>query len=275
VVNYQKYMFDNFVVEDNKEKGVETDIVTEVCEINIPTQIDNDEDINIVVEQVEDTIVEVQNELEQDIITEVEPIIEAEPEVEPENIFTQPIVNEITYSEDELKEAIRQAEEVSYQKGLQEALEQETEKQNILLEDIKNKLLTILTDLDQKKKDLEVSSLRFAVELVRKILPTLERERAEAEIKSFLSDNFANFAAQDTLSFAFHPDAVALVANSLGRLAEQNDFEGKISVHKDTSLGISDCRVEWKSGGVERSTSKILNKIDDLVNDNTEERENG
>ncbi|MBE6443872.1 MAG: hypothetical protein E7020_04315 [Alphaproteobacteria bacterium] len=275
MVNYQKYMFDNFVVEDNKEKGVETDIVTEVCEINIPTQIDNDEDINIVVEQVEDTIVEVQNELEQDIITEVEPIIEAEPEVEPENIFTQPIVNEITYSEDELKEAIRQAEEVSYQKGLQEALEQETEKQNILLEDIKNKLLTILTDLDQKKKDLEVSSLRFAVELVRKILPTLERERAEAEIKSFLSDNFANFAAQDTLSFAFHPDAVALVANSLGRLAEQNDFEGKISVHKDTSLGISDCRVEWKSGGVERSTSKILNKIDDLVNDNTEERENG
>jgi len=268
-------MFDNFVVEDNKEKGVETDIVTEVCEINIPTQIDNDEDINIVVEQVEDTIVEVQNELEQDIITEVEPIIEAEPEVEPENIFTQPIVNEITYSEDELKEAIRQAEEVSYQKGLQEALEQETEKQNILLEDIKNKLLTILTDLDQKKKDLEVSSLRFAVELVRKILPTLERERAEAEIKSFLSDNFANFAAQDTLSFAFHPDAVALVANSLGRLAEQNDFEGKISVHKDTSLGISDCRVEWKSGGVERSTSKILNKTDDLANDNTEERENG
>ena len=275
MVNYQKYMFDNFVVEDNKEKGVETDIVTEVCEINIPAQIDNDEDINIVVEQIEDTIVEVQNELEQDIITEVEPIIEAEPEVEPENIFTQPIVNEITYSEDELKEAIRQAEEVSYQKGLQEALEQETEKQNILLEDIKNKLLTILTDLDQKKKDLEVSSLRFAVELVRKILPTLERERAEAEIKSFLSDNFANFAAQDTLSFAFHPDAVALVANSLGRLAEQNDFEGKISVHKDTSLGISDCRVEWKSGGVERSTSKILNKIDDLVNDNTEERENG
>ena len=89
-------MFDNFVVEDNKEKGVETDIVTEVCEINIPTQIDNDEDINIVVEQVEDTIVEVQNELKQDIITEVEPIIEAEPEVEPENIFTQPIVNEIT-----------------------------------------------------------------------------------------------------------------------------------------------------------------------------------
>ena len=104
-----------------------------------------------------------------------------------------------------------------------------------------------------------------------------ERAQAieKAEIKSFLSDNFANFAAQDTLSFAFHPDAVALVANSLGRLAEQNDFEGKISVHKDVSLGLSDCRVEWKSGGVERKVSSTIDKVKSLINFGKKERENG
>lgn len=273
MTNYQKYLFDNFVIDDNKVKTVEADVIEETHENNTYDETNNIIDINDIAEQSEDVVVEVQEELTQEIVPEPEPIIEQE--LEPEEVFVQPVTNEITYSEDELKEAVRQAEEVSYQKGLQEAQEQEIEKQNILLEDIKNKLTTILAELEQKKEELEVSSLRFAIELVRKILPTLERERAEAEIKNFLSDNFANFSAQDTLSFAFHPDAVALVANSLGRLAEQSDFEGKISVHKDTSLGISDCRVEWKSGGVERSTSKILNKVENLVNNNTKERENG
>ena len=154
-------------------------------------------------------------------------------------------------------------------------MSEENKKHDLLLEDISNRLREIFVNFDKKAMEIENSSLHFAVELLRKLLPTLEQKQAEAEVKNFMAHNFANFAAQETLSFAFNPETISLVSDSIGRLAEQNDFEGKIAVHKDTSLGPSDCRIEWKSGGVERKVSASLDKIEDLIENNMQERENG
>ena len=65
------------------------------------------------------------------------------------------------------------------------------------------------------------------------------------------------------------------MANSLGKLAEQNDFEGKIAVHKDNSLGLSDCKIEWKDGRIERRAEDFIDKVEDLIETEKQERENG
>lgn len=249
MAKYQKYLFDNFVVDNSKEKKTEMKI-----------------------EVVEEIAVEPVVEVEQDIAAEAETIIETP---QPEPVVQEPIAVEPSFSQDELNAAVKLAEETAYEKGFHAAADDEARRQNILLEDIKNQLMTIFAGLERKTADIESSSLKFAVELVRKILPTLEKERAEAEVKNFLNENFANFAAQEILSFAFNPETVSLVAGSIGRLAEQNDFEGKIAVHKDAALGPSDCRVEWKSGGVERNTTRTLDKVESLIDNNAQERENG
>lgn len=265
MAEYQKYMFDNFIVETNKEAEKEP---------VLPDVVAEDETVAVeAAEQMTPQDADTgQNETE--VVPETETIEALEPEPVQEEA-PQPEIAETLYTEDELNEAVSQAKAESYEEGRRAAEDEETKKQNILLEEIKNQLMMIFAGLENKAAELEKTSLEFAAAAVRKVLPTLEKERAEAEVKTFLADNFANFSAQESLSFAFHPDTVALVANSLGRLAEQNDFEGKIAVHKDVSLGPSDCRVEWKNGGVERVASKILGKIDNMVKDNTQERENG
>ena len=249
MAKYQKYLFDNFVVDNSKEKKTEMKI-----------------------EVVEEIAAEPVVEVEQDIAAEAETIIETP---QPEPVVQEPIAVEPSFSQDELNAAVKLAEETAYEKGFHAAADDEARRQNILLEDIKNQLMTIFAGLEQKTADIESSSLKFAVELVRKILPTLEKERAEAEVKNFLNENFANFATQEILSFAFNPETISLIAGSIGRLAEQNDFEGKIAVHKDAALGPSDCRVEWKSGGVERNTTRTLDKVESLIDNNAQERENG
>lgn len=268
MVQYQKYMFDNFVIEKNTE---EKNISSVLPEPEVEKEPEESIEPEIVAEEVAAPVNET---VAEEIQPEPEPENELEPEPEPEP-EPQPQIIETGYSEDELAEAVGKAEAEAYKKGYNAAVDENAQQQNILLEDIKNQLMMIFADLDAKKSEMEISSLRFAAQAVRKILPTLEKERAEAEVKTFLADNFANFAMQDSLSFAFNPDTVPLVASALGRLAEQNDFEGKIAVHKDKSLGPSDCRVEWKNGGVERNASKMLNKVEALIEDNTEERENG
>ncbi len=278
MVNYQKYMFDDFVVLNNDKKDVCPDnepiqeIVTEeILEIN---NVEAEETKEETKEENYEEIIEPEVLVEENIPSfeeEVLPVSQSYNYIEE----TKPEENIVTYTEEELKEALSQAEEVAYNKGLAEAKSSLEETQNILLEDIKNQLMTIYASLEEKKSDLEVSALNFAVSLVEKLMPTMEKSRAESEVKNFLAENFANFSSQETLSFSFNPDMLSHVSDSIRRLAEQNDFEGKISVHKDISLGLSDCRVEWKSGGVERKVSSTIDKVKSLINFGKKERENG
>ena len=274
MADYQKYLFDNFVVENDKP----TDVISEDNQLleEVEEIFDEYDDVRD-----DNTIEEIATETE--IIDSPVEVVEEkiEENIEPSSqlydYVSQPKIEEnmAVYTEEEYREAVEQASKVAYDKGVEEANNSLVEKQNILLENIKNQLMTIYTRLDEKQTNLETSALNFSIEMIRKILPTLERERAEKEVKNFLAENFSNFSKQDTLSFSFNPEIISSVADSLSRLAEQNDFEGKISVHKDVSLGLSDCRVEWKSGGVERKTSEMINKVENLININNQERENG
>ena len=138
--------------------------------------------------------------------------------------------------------------------------------------------MTLLAEAEEYRRVAEQDSLHTALAAVRKLLPGLEKQTAEAEINAFLSANFANFRSQSALVFSFNPEAVSAAAEIIARLANKNDFEGKISIHKDSALGISDCRVEWGEGGVERNTHKTLEKIEDLLDDKSsanKERDNG
>lgn len=272
MVDFQKYLFDNFVVKSDKASDV-------VSEDNQP--LETDEETAEVYDSVED--IEIVKEIvDENVEEKVDEIVEAEPQqtiVAPPsyNFAEEEKIDENTavYTEEEYQQAIEEASKNAYDKAMEDAKNSSFEQQNILLENIKNQLMTIYSTLDEKQTTLEASALNFSIEMVRKILPTLEKERAEKEVKNFLAENFANFSNQDTLSFSFNPEIISSVADSISRLAEQNDFAGKISVHKDISLGLSDCRVEWKSGGVERKTSDLINKVENLVNTNNQERENG
>lgn len=272
MAEYQKYMFDNFVVAKDAEEKTIPVVLPELEE-----EVFVEEEGEVVSEPQQMIVEEVEVE---PVIETVEPVFEPEPKDEPEveeesEPEPEPQIVEKGYSEEEFVAAVKQAETEAYEQGYNAAIDQEAQKQNILLEDIKNQLMMIFAGLESKQVEWENASLKFALAAVRKVFPTLEKERAEAEIKTFLSDNFANFAMQDSLSFSFHPDMVSLVADSIGRLAQQNDFEGKIAVHKDKSLGLSDCRIEWKSGGVERVASKILDKVETLIDESAQEREHG
>ncbi len=96
-------------------------------------------------------------------------------------------------------------------------------------------------------------------------MPNLEAGVAKQEVEAFLRDNFSKFRGEKNLSFSFHPDMAAEIAPQLSKLAEKNDFEGKISVHKDINLNLSDCRVEWRNGGVERNTEEVLKKVENIL----------
>lgn len=246
MTQYQKYLFDDFVVS---EKQASSDISgLEMSEQgNENVDIKADEETTEILEDPE-VMESDESRVEQDISSEL-----------PE---------ERMYSQDELDEAVKSASDEAWIKGKEAALEDELNKQNELLMEIKNQLSVIFAGLQEQTLGMEEDGLKFFAACLRKVLPTVDSTTALPEVKNFLQDNFANLRNNKSLAFYFAPDMAKSAAPLIEKIAEQNDFEGKISVHKDENLTLSDCRIEWKDGYVERDVNKLLEKIDQLLANN-------
>ena len=244
MAQYQKYMFDNFVISCNDEECVAEPLDVE--------------------EETEETLSEEEVKQEKQETEAVENETEEAEVIAPqEEIPAKP--KEPSYSQSELDAAVKSAEERGYEKGFNAATTEMQKAIASVLEEVNNRLMALLSGEDENKREAEASALKFAVELVRKLLPNLEAGVAKQEVEAFLSDNFSKFRGEKNLSFSFHPDMAAEIAPQLSKLAEKNDFEGKISVHKDINLNLSDCRVEWRNGGVERNTEEVLEKVENIL----------
>lgn len=191
------------------------------------------------------------------------PAVEAEPVIEEKPLTPAPIVEEIkTYSEEELEERVRLAEERGYENGFKAADDGIEAKNTKLWEEINTRLMMLAAGSGDRENELESQMLEIVRTAIHKIIPTLEAEKSVEIVNNFLNNNFARFKEEDRLAFYFHPETIGAVQENIARLANVHDFEGKISLHKDASIGVADCRIEWENGGVERNSDKMLEKID-------------
>lgn len=244
MAEFQKFMFDNFVISGGEKPLEEENVVSEI-ENSVETAVSEGGEEFLDASEI--TITESEQEVNDEIPVSVEP--------------------EVSYSQDQLDEEVKRAEENGYEKGvLAASTEHEALTRELLLK-INENLQALLSEAKERAIVLEEEYLRMSVEIVKHILPTLEASQAQAAVKRFLQDNFANFCSEERLSFSFNPSMVRPASEIISKLAAQNDFEGKIAIHKDESLSPADCRVEWLNGGVERNSDKMLEKVDKLLND--------
>lgn len=244
MAEYKKYLFDDLVIGEKKSDNGSSSDDTPIA-------------------------AETENTLDTDDVNANEEANFAEDVASPDDDYIQPQQPpEPSYNQEDLDEAVKKAYDEAYAKGKEEALAEANAAQNELLNEIKNQLSLIFVGLDGQLESMEEDGLRFFTTCLRKVLPTIDSTVALPELKKFLQDNFANLRNQKTLAFFLAPDMAKSVAPLIEKVAEQNDFEGKISIHKDENLSASDCRIEWKDGYVERDVAKLLDKIDELLANN-------
>lgn len=245
MAEYQKFLFDNFVLSNNEDPAAVIEIPETDTAVTVPAEADNTENTEVIAESETEVVAEP--------LPESEIFIPEEPKVE-----LPPVIQ--GYTEEEVAEKIRLAESVAYQKGRDDAAAAAAENDGRLLVKIDEELSKVLGDYATLKNNLEEQFRSMAAALVRRLVPTLLEENALELVSRFLEENFKNFAAEPKLSFYFNPDMIGKVQEIIGRMAHVFDFEGKITLHKDSSLALGDCRVEWENGGVERNSADMLDK---------------
>ena len=231
MAEFKKFMFDNFVIEEHEEK------VEEAVEVAEPSVPDNVPEPEPEVEEIQEAV--------------YEEVVEPEPEPEPVK----------TYTEEELAEQVQIAEHNGYEKGFKSSQSGIDEAVANVLNEINSRLLQLITEEETQKSEMEKQSLDLVLSIVRKLVPSLLSDEAKNIVNKFIADNFNNFKNESKLSFYIHPDIISYVQENIAKLANRHDFEGKIALHKDNSLGVSDCRIEWENGGVERNTGHLTDKI--------------
>ena len=229
--DFQKFMFDNFVIVDENE----------------------------VIKKAEPE----PEETEEIVEAEVEELPE-EPAAEPEP--AEPPVK--TYSQDELDSAVTAAEQKGYEKGFRLAQEDAEKGVSVLLGNIDAKLAEIVISAGEIQKQVEQQYMALNRAVFQKLLPNLLEEQCVEVVNKFIADNFANFRAEAKLSFYLNPEVIGQVQEQIAKMAHVHDFEGKIALHKDEKLSKADCRIEWENGGVEHLSNKLLEKVDNLLEDN-------
>lgn len=189
-------------------------------------------------------------------IPEEEVVVES---VEPE------VVEEEKYSREELEEQKVASEQMGYERGKADASESQTVENNKLLMDISQKLTVLLAQAEENNEIREQKMMQVIKQALQKLVPTLLEENAVALVDKFLRENFNNFKQNEKLSFYIHPDIISYIQDSIVKLANNNDFEGKIAIHKDSSLEKSSCRVEWNDGGVEYAPETQLAQVEQIL----------
>ena len=181
-------------------------------------------------------------EAEAILLSEPEPEPIAEPimtEPEPVVAVAEPEPEVIMFSEEEVAEKVKEAEQEAYNKGLKAAQESIEQTQKELLESINNKLIALIANAVKAEENAEHEAFVLARAVVDKLVPGL--------------------------NFYIHPDIISYAQETIAKLANSYDFEGKIALHKDASLEKADCRVEWENGGVERNSAELGERVKDLL----------
>lgn len=231
---YKKYEFDNFVLDDDR-----AEVATPAAEVATPE------------EEPTETAVSTPE------------VVETVPE--PQAVVAP------TYSEEEMNAAKTAAQKLGYEEGYRAKTEEIDNQTTGLLVELDKHIGDLLSAREALQKELERDFMELNLSVIKKLLPHISQEHAEEILTQFLNENFANFKTEAKLSFYFNPDIIGKMQAQIANLARINDFEGKIALHKDASLGVSDCRVEWENGGVQSGSDKLLEKVNNLLEETAAE----
>ena len=231
---YKKYEFDNFVLDDDR-----AEVATPTAEVATPE------------EEPTETAVSTPE------------VVETVPE--PQAVVAP------TYSEEEMNAVKTAAQKLGYEEGYRAKTEEIDNQTTGLLVELDKHIGDLLAQKEQLQKELERDFMELNLAVIKKLLPHISQEHAEEILTQFLNENFANFKTEAKLSFYFNPDIIGKMQAQIANLARINDFEGKIALHKDASLGVSDCRVEWENGGVQSGSDKLLEKVNNLLEETAAE----
>lgn len=183
------------------------------------------------------------------------------PPSEPEDELPPPP----TYSEEQLAAARAEARSHGQVKGRADALETIEQSCAEALKSIAAELDSLHQGLDTRQLQMEREALATAVEMVRKLFPTLAEHSDLSEIEAVLSDSFDRLRSEPRIVVRLSDATLDRLRERIDALSAGSGFEGKVVLLSESSFRPSEVRVEWADGGAERDLDHLWSEIEHRI----------
>jgi flagellar assembly protein FliH len=112
---------------------------------------------------------------------------------------------------------------------------------------------------------LESEAVEVAVAVARKLAPALIGREPFAEIAALASGCFRELVASPHIVVRVNDALYAEAHQKLDDIARARGFEGRLVVLGEPSVAMSDCRIEWADGGINRDKAATDAAIGEAV----------
>lgn len=177
-----------------------------------------------------------------------------------------------TFSEQELKEA----EEIAYRKGFDDGERKGLSFAQSEVAKIEQAALDMLPNLTRQMQQILAHYTEFtgqhkqmlpklSLAIGKKLYGELPPEHMVSQLEKHTIACIEVMLGEPELHVHVHPDLSDIMEQRLAAHFANSHEPGDVLIHKDEKLALSDCRIEWRTGGMEYSANKIMHQLEALV----------
>lgn len=167
-----------------------------------------------------------------------------------------------TFTEEQLAAARDEAYRAGLEAGRQEERQSLERSAADSLRSIAVALADTIETIDGKAEEIERASLKAAVDVARKLVPSLSVKQAQVEVESIIGQCLERLREEPRIVVRVADAALDQIKSRLDDLAESRGFEGRIVLLAQPDFQPSEVKVEWADGGAERNLAQIWAGID-------------
>ncbi len=172
---------------------------------------------------------------------------------------------EPTFTAEHVEAARRTAFDEGRFAGRQEENDSQHSRLNALLEEINVRLEGLQKEVDVLDRQRHDEAKALALALARKLFPIWAERHGLEEVEGLVTTAMGDLGEEPRFTVRVAEARVDEAQKVLLNLATLHAYPGTLIVRGDSGLGLSECRVEWADGGMERREQLILERLENVV----------
>jgi flagellar assembly protein FliH len=165
------------------------------------------------------------------------------------------------YSNSEIDQLCARARDQGMKAGQVRAQEAVAAGAGEVVATLKNVLARTSQEIEQVRAEAALIALVAAKKLAKAALAHLP----QAEIESALRDAMHQAIGEPRILLRTAQGVSDAISARLTEIAHDEGFDGRVQISGDPMLKGTDCRIEWRGGGAERSEQNIENALQELI----------
>jgi flagellar assembly protein FliH len=170
-----------------------------------------------------------------------------------------------TYTVEELEEAKNIAHQQGKQEGKAEAMASIEQQASLTLDLVLRQIGDLLSEYKDWTAEVHHDSISMALSIMRKLAPELLRGSELPQVEHIVNEAFQFLTDQPKVMIRVASELEGALSSKVNLMASRVGYEGQVVLTGDPELELTDCRISWYAGAVERSLDETWGQIDEMV----------